>query len=88
MNGVVFKHVFVLTEGKKIRTILTLPYLFKTVTAAKKGKNKTWRPSRAEVAESLLLHVKVCSIYLLFILCDILVSFLVIVLFISDTWRY
>ncbi|KAE8741292.1 hypothetical protein FOCC_FOCC013180 [Frankliniella occidentalis] len=44
-------------EGKKILTVQALPYLFNVITAAKKGKNKQWRPSREECAESLLLHV-------------------------------
>ncbi|XP_034253506.1 uncharacterized protein LOC117652585 [Thrips palmi] len=44
-------------EGKKIKTIQALPYLFNVVTAAKKGKNKQWRPSREKSAESILLHV-------------------------------
>ncbi|XP_034245702.1 uncharacterized protein LOC117647840, partial [Thrips palmi] len=37
---------------------LALPYLFQVSTCAKKGKNKQWRPSRYEVGEALLLHVK------------------------------
>ncbi|KAE8746716.1 hypothetical protein FOCC_FOCC006579 [Frankliniella occidentalis] len=44
-------------DGKKIRVIQALPYLFAVITCAKKGK-KQWRPSRQEVAEALLLHVK------------------------------
>lgn len=45
-------------EGKRIKTICALPYLFQVSTCAKKGKNKQWRPSRYEVGEALLLHVK------------------------------
>lgn len=45
-------------DGKKIRVIQALPYLFPVITCAKKGK-KQWRPSRQESAEALMLHVKV-----------------------------
>ncbi|KAJ1519077.1 hypothetical protein ONE63_011319 [Megalurothrips usitatus] len=44
-------------DGKKIRVIQALPYLFPVITCAKKGK-KQWRPSRQESAEALMLHVK------------------------------
>jgi len=52
-----------ISEGKKIKTIQALPYLFNVVTAAKKGKNKQWRPSREESAESILLHVLVSLVF-------------------------
>ncbi|KAK3928329.1 Ubiquitin carboxyl-terminal hydrolase 1 [Frankliniella fusca] len=44
-------------EGRKIRTIHTIPYLFPVITCAKKGKRQ-WRPSRQESADALMLHVK------------------------------
>ncbi|KAK3916201.1 Sugar fermentation stimulation protein-like protein [Frankliniella fusca] len=44
-------------DGKKIRIIQSLPFLFPVITCAKKGK-KQWRPSRQESAEALMLHVK------------------------------
>lgn len=47
-------------EGKKVRTLLALPYLFKVTTVAKK-RNKQFRPSRAEVADALLFQVGVCD---------------------------
>ncbi|KAK3916197.1 Transcription factor YY2 [Frankliniella fusca] len=45
-------------DGRKIQTIWCLPHLFNVTTCAKRGRTKQWRPSRLEVAEALLLHVK------------------------------
>lgn len=62
---------FLISEGKKLRILRSLPFLFSPITAVKKNK-KQWRPSRAESADGVILHVKVGKNILFLPMCHFL----------------
>jgi len=56
----VYIYLFCLIDLKTLKVLTTISYLFASVNARKQKKEiKEWRPSKLEMQEGFLLHVKV-----------------------------
>jgi len=61
------RHCLLFLDLKTLKVLNGFSNLFPPFTARKKTKNiKEWRPSKAEIQEGFVLHVKVSHIFLLF----------------------